>query len=67
VGPCCLRGAVCGMEVADAPDDLLQIAAAGQHPHLAAALADQAASGGSEPQEPLFDRAMTRILTGLLP
>jgi AcrR family transcriptional regulator len=46
---------------------LLQIAAAGQHPHLAAALAGQAASGGTEPQEPLFDRAMTGILTGLLP
>ena len=78
---------------------LVQIAAAGQHPHLAAALADQgdgqanqgdgqadqgdgqadhgdepadaepAASGpaDAEPPEPLFERAMTRILTGLLP
>jgi hypothetical protein len=60
---------------------LLQIAAAGQHPHLAAALADhpegaadrpagpagQAGDGGSAGPEPLFDRAMTRILTGLLP
>jgi AcrR family transcriptional regulator len=63
---------------------LLQIAAAGQHPHLAAALADhpegtadrpggadradgQAGGGGSAGPEPLFDRAMTRILTGLLP
>jgi AcrR family transcriptional regulator len=60
---------------------LLQIAAAGQHPHLAAALAGQpegaagqpdgaagqAGDGGSAGQEPLFDRAMTRILTGLLP
>ena len=45
---------------------LLHIAADGQHPQLAAALADQPAAdpaGG----EPLFDRAMTRILTGLLP
>ena len=60
---------------------LLQITAAGQHPHLAAALADQpvgaadrpdgaagpAGDGGSAGPEPLFDRAMTRILTGLLP
>lgn len=44
---------------------LLQIAAAGQHPHLAAALADQPAADPA-PQEPLFDRAMTRILNGLL-
>jgi AcrR family transcriptional regulator len=43
---------------------LLRIAADGQHPQLAAALADQ--PGVAEP-EPLFDRAMTRILTGLLP
>ena len=64
---------------------LLQIAAAGKHPHLAAALADQddgRADHGDEPAdaeladagpadagpaEPLFERAMTRILTGLLP
>ncbi len=46
---------------------LVQIAAAGQHPHLAAALADQRAGGDSAQHEPLFDRAMTRILTGLLP
>ncbi len=46
---------------------LLQIAAAGQHPHLAAALADQPAGDGGDGQEPLFERAMTRILTGLLP
>ena len=46
---------------------LLQIAAAGQHPHLAAALADQPAGGDPAQDEPLFDRAMTRILTGLLP
>jgi AcrR family transcriptional regulator len=46
---------------------LIQIVAAGQHPHLAAALADQPAEGDLAPQEPLFDRAMTRILTGLLP
>jgi AcrR family transcriptional regulator len=51
---------------------LLQISAAGQHPYLAGALADAAA--GDDPartdpaqDEPLFDRAMTRILTGLLP
>jgi len=46
---------------------LLQIAAAGQHPHLAAALAGLAAGGDPGEQEPMFDRAMTRILTGLLP
>ena len=56
---------------------LAQITAAGQHPHLAAALADAmagadalartAAEDGSDRREPLFDRAMTRILTGLLP
>jgi hypothetical protein len=46
---------------------LVRIAAAGQHPHLAAALTDQPAAGGPGPPEPLFDRAMTRILTGLLP
>jgi AcrR family transcriptional regulator len=47
---------------------LMRIAAAGQHPHLAAALADQPPAGGGPAQpEPLFDRAMTRILTGLLP
>jgi AcrR family transcriptional regulator len=45
---------------------LLRIAAAGQHPHLAAALADQPADSPAQ-HEPLFDRAMTRILTGLLP
>ncbi len=56
---------------------LVQIAAAGQHPHLAAALSDQgtgpdagpadAGPADAGPQEPLFERAMTRILTGLLP
>lgn len=52
---------------------LMQIAAAGQHPHLAAALADQgggpadAGPPDSGPAEPLFERAMTRVLTGLLP
>ncbi len=46
---------------------LLRIAAAGQHPHLAAALASQPADGtGPAQQQSLFDRAMTRILTGLL-
>jgi AcrR family transcriptional regulator len=44
-----------------------QIVAAGQHPHLAAAVAGQPAEEDLGPQEPLFDRAMTRILTGLLP
>ena len=46
---------------------LVQITAAGQHPHLADALADSPAGGDPARREPLFDRAMTRILTGLLP
>ena len=46
---------------------LLQVVAVGQHPHLAAAVADQPAAGEPGPAEPLFDRAMTRILNGLLP
>ncbi len=48
-------------------DYLVRVTAAGQHPHLAAALADQSAHGDAARQEPLFDHAMTRILTGLLP
>lgn len=39
-----------------------QLAADGQYPHLAAAL-----SGSPGDPEPLFDRAMSRILAGLLP
>jgi AcrR family transcriptional regulator len=50
---------------------LVQVAADGQHPNLAAALADSGAPPGAgdaaAPDEPLFDRALTRILTGLLP
>jgi AcrR family transcriptional regulator len=46
---------------------LLRIAAAGEHPHLAATLAGLAAGGDPGEQEPVFDHAMTRILTGLLP
>jgi AcrR family transcriptional regulator len=46
---------------------LLQIAAAGRHPLLAAALADRPDPDRDPAQhEPLFDRAMTRIVTGLL-
>jgi AcrR family transcriptional regulator len=44
---------------------LAGMVAAGQHPHLAAALAD-APPPPSDPDD-LFDRAMTRILVGLLP
>src|SRR5258708_21847860 len=44
---------------------LVQIAAAGQHPHLAAALAADPAADPAQ-QGPLFDRAMTPILSGLL-
>ena len=47
---------------------LAQIAAGGQHPHLAAVLADQPSHGdAAQQQQPLFGHAMTRILTGLLP
>jgi Tetracyclin repressor-like, C-terminal domain len=47
---------------------LLRIAADGQHPHLAAALAEAPAmtAGAVDPGDALFDRAMTRILAGLL-
>jgi AcrR family transcriptional regulator len=45
---------------------LLELAAAGHHPHLAAALADQPAAVDPAADGPTFDRAMTRILTGLL-
>lgn len=45
---------------------LLPIAADGQHPHLAAALADQPAEIEPPPADSLFDRAMPRILAGLI-
>jgi AcrR family transcriptional regulator len=45
---------------------LLQIAADGQHPNLAAALADQPPGVDPAQTEPDFDRAMARILAGLL-
>jgi AcrR family transcriptional regulator len=44
---------------------LWDVAAAGHHPHLAAALAEQPAAD-LVGDEPTFDRAMTRILNGLL-
>lgn len=46
---------------------LVRIASVGDHPHLAAALADQPPGDGAAPDQPLFDRAMNRILAGLLP
>lgn len=45
---------------------LVGVAAAGRHPYLAGALADQAAASAVGAAEPAFDRAMTRILNGLL-
>jgi AcrR family transcriptional regulator len=45
---------------------LTGIVSAGLHPHLAAALAEVTASGGPASNEEMFDRAMTRILAGLL-
>ena len=46
---------------------LSQIAAAGQHPHLAAVLADTPSMDSAGPQDNLFERAMARILASLLP
>ena len=45
---------------------LTAIVSAGQHPHLAAALAEAHASGSPASKEDMFDSAMTRILAGLL-
>jgi AcrR family transcriptional regulator len=45
---------------------LTAIVSAGQHPHLAAALAEAPASDGPMSQQDVFDNAMTRILAGLL-
>jgi AcrR family transcriptional regulator len=45
---------------------LMQVAAAGKHPNLAATLAAAARDNDAAPQQSLFDRATTRILTGLL-
>lgn len=44
---------------------LAGVAASGQNPHLAAALIDQPSD--TAPQEQVFDRALKRIVTGLLP
>jgi AcrR family transcriptional regulator len=46
---------------------LAKVAAAGRNPHLAAALADTPAVETGSPQDGLFERAMSRILAGLLP
>ena len=46
---------------------LSQIAAAGHNPHLAAALSDTASVETAGQQDSLFERAMTKILAGLLP
>jgi len=46
---------------------LIRVAANGQHPHLAAVLGGPSEPDDALAQEPIFDRALTRILTGLLP
>jgi AcrR family transcriptional regulator len=46
---------------------LSQIVAAGQHPQLAAVLADTPSADLARQQDDLFERAMVRILAGLLP
>lgn len=48
-------------------DYLLQAVATGRYPELAAALSGRPAPGDPPPAGPVFDRAMTRILSGLLP
>jgi AcrR family transcriptional regulator len=45
---------------------LSRIVAAGRHPYLATALADATPTNADRQQDDLFDRAMTRILAGLL-
>ena len=45
---------------------LTGIVSAGQHPHLAAALAEAPASDAARSQADVFDSAMTKILAGLL-
>jgi AcrR family transcriptional regulator len=45
---------------------LVQVAADGRHPHLAAALAGPPDPGDPPAEEPLFDRALTQVLSGLL-
>lgn len=45
---------------------LTAVVSAGQHPHLAAALAEAAASPGTQSPDDVFGSAMTRILAGLL-
>jgi AcrR family transcriptional regulator len=45
---------------------LMQVVAGGQHPHLAAALTARPEGGEASTPEALFDRTLSRILTGLL-
>jgi hypothetical protein len=45
---------------------LTQVVADGQHPHLGAALAARSQADEAAAPEALFDRALTRVLTGLL-
>lgn len=45
---------------------LIEVMAAGRYPHLAAALASRPATGDDAPLESAFDRALARVLSGLL-
>ena len=45
---------------------LVGVVATGKYPHLAATLASRPATGDYAPLEPAFDRALTRVLSGLL-
>jgi AcrR family transcriptional regulator len=46
---------------------LIEVVTTGQYPHLAAVLSSPPAADDLAPDEPVFDRAMTRILAGLIP
>lgn len=45
---------------------LAQVVASGDHPHLAAALTHRSEEGTASGPETLFDRTLSRVLTGLL-
>ncbi|WP_262371138.1 TetR/AcrR family transcriptional regulator [Streptomyces sp. WAC01526] len=45
---------------------LTQMASRGDHPHVAAAMADHTGADPAEDPQPLFERTMHRVLTGLV-
>ena len=46
---------------------LAEVVAAGDHPHVAAAIAAGGPGARTSPEAPLFDRAVTALLDALLP